>query len=68
MALVGYKTYHEEMREKFPNRPYVSRPTWELQNMKRALSMFSMTNTFEEALRLSDVTEELKARSKEGRK
>lgn len=61
-------TYHEEMKTKYPNRPYVTRPTWELRNIKTALSMLSWQNTEEEVERLHEVTEELKARRKEGRK
>jgi hypothetical protein len=64
MALMGYKTYAEEMREKHPNRPYVLRPTWELQNIKKALSMLMWQNTPEETQRLEDVIKELRIRRK----
>ncbi len=55
-------TYREEMKAKYPNRPYASNPTWELRNMKKALSMLSWFNTAEEDKRLRQVTAELKAR------
>lgn len=55
-------TYMQEMKEKYPNRPYASRPTWELRNMKKALNMLSWFNTAEEDKRLRQVTAELKAR------
>ena len=55
-------TYQEEMKAKYPNRPYAARPTWELNNIKKALSMMSIMNTEEENQRLADVTAELKAR------
>jgi hypothetical protein len=63
-----YLTYAEEMKAKHPDRPWISRPTWELSNMARALSMLSWMNTPEEITRLSEVKAELKARRKEGRK
>lgn len=61
-------TYHEEMKQKYPNRPYVTRPTWELQNIRKALSMLPFFNSEEENQRLVDVKAELKMRRKEGRK
>ena len=61
-------TYHEEMKAKYPGRPYVSRPTWELRNMQKALNMLSWSNTPEEWERLAEVTAELKARRKKGRR
>lgn len=57
-----YLTYAQEMKAKYPNRPWVTRPTWELRNMKLALSMLSWNNTPEEDQRLKEVTEELKLR------
>ncbi len=61
-------TYHQEMKEKFPGRPFVTRPTWELLNMRKALSLLGFFNTPEENQRLADVKAELKARRAEGRK
>ena len=52
-------TYAQEMREKHPNRPYVSRPNWELLNIKKALNIHKWLNTSEETQRLLDVTAEL---------
>jgi len=59
-----YKTYGQEMREKYPDRPWGTRPSWELQNMKKALSMLTFFNTAEEDQRLVEVTQELKLRNK----
>lgn len=59
-------TYHEEMKLKYPDRPWVTRPTWELANMKKALSFFAWSNTEEEKQRLEEVTRELKLRRKKG--
>lgn len=59
-----YKTYAQEMKEKYPNRPWVTRPTLELRNMKKALSMMAVLNTSEENQRLEEVTQELKFRTK----
>jgi hypothetical protein len=42
----------------------VTRPTWELQNIKKALSMLMCLNTEEETQRLEDVTKELRIRRK----
>ena len=56
-------TYQQEMKEKYPNRPYVTRPVWELQNIKKALSSLSgFLNTEEEDIRLNEVIRELKLR------
>lgn len=60
-------TYMEEMRLKYPDRPYIGRPGWELQNMARALSSFWWSNTEEEAQRLEDVKRELAIRRRQGR-
>lgn len=57
-----YETHGQEQRRLFPDRPWKGRPTWELQNMKKALSMLSWQNTPEETQRLAEVTAELKAR------
>lgn len=59
------ETYAQEMKRKYPDRPYITRPTWELRNMKKALSMLSWINTPEEKQRLEDVTRELKLRKRE---
>lgn len=59
-----YKTYAQEMKEKFPDRPWVTRPTWELRNMKKALSMMPFFNTPEENQRLEEVIYELNIRSR----
>jgi hypothetical protein len=40
------------------------RPTWELKNMVKALSLHSWLNTVEEQQRLKDAKVELKERSK----
>ena len=42
------------------------RPTWELKNMVKALSMHSWSNTVAEDQRLEIAKEELARRSKEG--
>lgn len=60
-------TYMEEMRAKFPDRPYIGRPGWELQNMARALSMMTWLNTGEDWERLEEVKRELKIRRQQGR-
>lgn len=60
-------TYMEEMRAKYPDRPYAARPTLELQNMARALSFCWWSNTTEEEQRLEDVNRELAIRRRQGR-
>lgn len=60
-------TYREEMKVKYPNRPYATNAKWELLNIRKALNIHSFLNTPEEVQRLIDVTAELKARRKEGR-
>jgi len=55
-------TYYEEMKAKHPDRPMITRPTWELKNMARALRIHSWNNTEEETQRLADTEAELKAR------
>ena len=51
-----YKTYME------------GRSTWELKNMKKALSMLRLLNTKEDEHRLKMVTEELRRRNKKVKK
>ena len=51
------------MENKMKGRIYEKHATWELKNMKRALSFF--LNTPEEEQRLKQVEEELKLRNKE---
>lgn len=58
-------TYHQEMKQKYPDRPYMARPTWELENIKRALSSLTLLNTEEEDKRLVNVAEELKMRRRD---
>lgn len=60
-------TWRQDHAEELKTRPYLGRPSWELQNMKRALSMISFFNTPEENERLKEVTQELKLRKKESR-
>lgn len=57
-------TYHQEMKAKYPDRPYVTRPGWELKNMKLALSLCAVLDSDEENQRLADVTRELNLRRK----
>lgn len=59
-----FQTYAQEMKAKYPDRPWITRPTWELRNMKKALSIASILNTEEENQRLLEVTRELRLRSK----
>jgi hypothetical protein len=59
-----YLTYAEEMKAKYPNRPWASHPGWELRNMAKALSMMSLLNTPEESQRLEEVKAELAHRRK----
>lgn len=55
-------TYAQEMQAKYPDRPYVTRPSWELRNMVKALSMMSWLNTPEDEQRKAEAQAELKAR------
>lgn len=55
-------TWYQDHKEELKARPYMGRPTWELCNMKKALSMLSVMNTTEENQRLADVSQELKIR------
>ena len=57
----------EEMLQRYPVRPYINRPTYELNNMRLALSMMRYLNTAEEEQRLADVTRELRLRRRGGR-
>ncbi len=57
-----YETYPQEMKRKYPTRPWISRPTWELRNIQKALSMLPWLNTEEDSQRLIEVTEELSLR------
>ena len=57
-----YLTYAEEMKLKYPDRPYITWETIYLRNMVKALSMLSFFNTPEENQRLSDAKRELKLR------
>jgi hypothetical protein len=57
-----YETYGQEMRRKYPGRPWITRPTWELKNMFKALNMMRAMNTAEEEKRLAEVMYELKMR------
>lgn len=61
-----FKTAAEEMREK--GRPYGTRPTWELRNMIRALSMMTWLNTQDDWNRKAEAERELKIRAKERRR
>lgn len=51
--------YQEEMKIKFPNRPWVTKPTWELRNMVKALRMLPWLNTPEQNQRLAQAQAEL---------
>ena len=44
------------------NRPYAGRPTWELKNIKKALSFHPWLNTDEEMKRLENIHAELQHR------
>lgn len=55
-------TYAQEMKAKYPDRPWICRPSWELKNMARALRMLRWQNTEEEESRLAEVERELKLR------
>jgi len=43
-------------------RPYAGRPTWELKNIKKALSFHPWLNTEEERRRLDNIQDELQLR------
>lgn len=55
-------TYHAEMKAKHPDRPYITRPTWELRNMVRALGLLPWLNTPEDTQRKQEAERELKLR------
>jgi len=55
-------TYYEELKAKGQFNQCTTQPTFALKAMIKALSMFQMTNTFEENLRLQDAKDELKRR------
>lgn len=63
-----FETYAQEMKRKFPDRPYVTWQSVYLRNMVRALSLMPWLNTPEENERKFQAEMELKARRKEGRK
>ena len=52
-------TWYQDHKEELKSRPYMGRPSWELRNMKKALSMLALLNTPDENKRLLDVTIEL---------
>lgn len=58
-------TAREEMLRK--GRPYGTRPTWELRNMVKALSMMTWRNTPEDWTRKAEAERELMLRRKGGR-
>jgi len=58
------KTYAQHMRERQPDRPWITRSTWELRNMAGALKMMRRLNTPEEEQRLAKVERELSLRQK----
>lgn len=62
-----YETYAQEMKRKHPDRPWITRPTWELRNMAKALSLLPWLNSPEQEERKAEVERELKLR-KGGRK
>lgn len=57
-----YETYYQEQRRLYPDRPWKTHATWELQNIKKALSLLTFLNTQEDEQRLTEVTRELKLR------
>lgn len=54
----------EDHADELKKRPYLGRPTWELQNMKKALSLLPWMNSPDQLQRLLDVTIELTYRTK----
>ena len=52
----------QHMRERQPDRPWITRSTWELRNMAGALKMMRRLNTPEEEQRLAKVERELSLR------
>jgi hypothetical protein len=59
-------TYYQEMKEKYPDRPWIGRPTWELRNMARALGMLPWLNSADDWKRKAEVERELKLRRSRG--
>ena len=57
-----YETYGQEQRRLHPDRPWITRPTWELRNMQKALSLLPWQNTADDTQRLAEVTRELQMR------
>src|SRR5438445_3980547 len=55
------KTYAQHMRERHPDRPWITRSTWELRNMAGALKMTRWLNTSDE-WRLAEAERELSVR------
>jgi len=58
------KTYAQDMRERQPDRPWITRSTWELRNMAGALKMIRWLNTSDEEQQLAEVERELSVRQK----
>ena len=52
------KTCAQDMRERHPDRPWITRSTWELRNMAGALKMTRWLNTSDE-WRLAEAEREL---------
>jgi hypothetical protein len=57
-------TYAQEMKLKYPHRPMIGKPTWELKNMVLALSLHPWLNDLEDTKRLIQAQRELKERRK----
>ena len=58
------KTYAQDMRERQPDRPWITWSTWELRNMAGALKMIRWLNTSDEEQQLAEVERELSVRQK----
>jgi len=56
------KTYTQDMRERQPDRPWITRSTWELCNMAGALKMIRWLNTSDEEWWLAEAERELSLR------
>ena len=56
------KTCAQDMREKQPDRPWITRSTWELRNMAGASKMTRWLNTPDEEQQLAEVERELSVR------
>jgi len=59
-------TWYEDNKRILATRPYYGRPSWELKNMVKALSMMAWLNTEEDTRRREEAKEELKLRVKRG--